>query len=84
MVAEKSLKPASELQSLVMDELRENPACDAIIGVTVRRLDHPSSETNWDYADVIGDGASVPPDAKRALVAAVHKVRQRFNLLTDD
>ena len=79
----KTLKTASELENLVLTKLRNNPDCAVITGVVVAPLDFPTSETNWDIAAVIRDGASGPPDADRALIAAKDNIRQHFDLLVD-
>lgn len=79
----KELKTARELEEIILQELRNSPDRASITGVVVAPLDAPSADTDWDVVATVRDGASIPPNANRALIAAKHRVRQPFALLTD-
>src|SRR4051812_23468111 len=45
-------------------------------------LDFARADTDWDVVATVRDGASIPLNANRALIAAKHRLRHRFALLT--
>jgi hypothetical protein len=65
-MAEKQLKTADELKSIIMQEVRKNPNCNSIQAVEIKPLPEQSAlSSNWgvDVWTLVGE-PSAPPCAR--------------------
>jgi hypothetical protein len=73
-MSQKSAKTGAELESMIMAELREHPACESagvvIVGPT---------GGDWDTA-LAGTGATINFECQKRLAAITSRLRQQFDL----
>jgi hypothetical protein len=72
-MSRKSAKSATELESMIMAELREHPECDSA-GVEI--IKQPGV---WDAA-LIGEGPHLNDDCRERLAEITNRLRQEFDL----
>jgi hypothetical protein len=73
-MSQKSVKTASELESMIVAELREHPECDSTGVVVIRRMG-----LSWDVA-LVGDGPKLNSDCDQILAEIAARLRQEFHL----
>lgn len=79
-MAKKLIAP-SDLELIVLQELRSQPGCDRVSVARVSRLSDPRFETNWSVIALTPDGES---DAVRTATARTQeKLREIYNLFAD-
>ena len=71
-------KTARELEALVFNQARKARECEGMTGVTVRRIDDPRVDYNWDVAHAHNS----TPMCERLIVEIVTKLQQRYDLAT--
>ena len=75
-------KTAPELERYILMELRTCASCTSISAVTVGELkDRP--DTNWDVTHLNVPGGIVPAVCKDMCDAAVARLRERYDLVTE-
>jgi hypothetical protein len=75
-------KTAPELERYILNELRQCSACNAISAVTVGAIDGGGRQT-WDVTHVQIPGGAVPQACRDICSAAVARLRERFDLVTE-
>jgi hypothetical protein len=76
---DKSPKSRSELEALVMAELRAAPQCDGAVHVTVvQYVDHRIPAT-WEVAS-FNPGTSRQEECERELCDIVRRLQRRFDI----
>ena len=73
-------KTSAELEALLMEAVRAKPECEVLTGVVVTAEGAPGG---WNVGAILRDGQRSVPDANRAIIAAVHDLRQQFHLQED-
>ena len=76
---EKLPKTKTELEAMVLAELRAAPQCGAAVHVTVVPYDDYRVGATWDVASC-NPGASAPEACERALCDIVSRLQQRFDI----
>jgi hypothetical protein len=76
-------KSASELLALLNDELAGHDICKGVSVLSVMPAPFPERGPNWIAEGLRGSGTTVLPDCKRAFIAAVVKLQNKYHLLTD-
>ena len=76
---EKLPKTKTELEALVLAELRAAPQCGAAVHVTVVPYDDYRVGATWEVASC-NPGASAPEACERALCDIVSRLQQRFDI----
>jgi hypothetical protein len=77
----KILKTAPELERYILIELRNCAACNSITAVTVALAERPGS--NWEVAHLNALGGVVPNVCREICDAAVARLRERYDLVTE-
>jgi hypothetical protein len=77
----KIFKTAPELERLILVAISRHAACAAVTGVTVQHVSD-CNLTNWNLADICGNG-EVPPACRELCRAAIIELREQYDLLQD-
>ena len=75
----KQHKTARELEALVFNQARKARECEGMTGVTVRRIDDPRVDYNWDVAHAHNS----TPMCDRMIVDIETILQQLYDLATD-
>ena len=67
-----------ELEALVMAEVRDNPACKGLTGVSIKAVREEGLDFNW--AVNARYGTDLPADCEQALIAAQVKLWRLYDL----
>jgi hypothetical protein len=73
-MSQKSIKTATELESIVAAELREHSVCDSAGVVAIRPMG-----LSWDAA-LVGDGPGLNSECKQRLAEIAARLRREFDL----
>ena len=76
-MAAKEKKSRAELEALVLEEVRQHPECDHIIGIAIAQPPQTAPHhPNWDVAFTIS-GNQIPPPIAFEIAA---KLKSQFDL----
>jgi hypothetical protein len=75
----KALKRASELEAILLDELRKSPHCDGASSVSLYRLADGRADENWTVAG-FNAGTSGRKGCEGALVEIERRLHQIYKL----
>jgi hypothetical protein len=78
----KKLVPMEELRGLMLAEIQKQDGCQDVADVSISLLTGDRAESNWSVG-VVSCGSSAPDVANRAAINAQHRLRRRYDLLTD-
>jgi hypothetical protein len=78
-VREKPTKTRSELEKMIMDELREFPDCKDVTGVAVLGPVKRQG-TNWDRAIARTGASTAPLECEEVIDAIVSRLQDLFDL----
>lgn len=78
----KKLVATTELELVVLQELRSMPGCERVTGVRVSRIGDPRFETNWSIVALMQDGGQTD-EVRFATERAQNKLREIYNLSAD-
>jgi len=73
-MSQKLTKRATELESMIMAELREHPECESAAVVVIG-----PTGSGWDAA-LAGTGATLDVECQERLAAITDRLRQQFDL----